>query len=100
MKFLILGSGMQGRACAFDLLKNPATQEVVLADSFDQNLALAKKLLRSKKARTVRVDASDLPRIKKLAAAADVMVSAVPYFFNLQLAKTAIAAKTHFVDLG
>ncbi len=100
MKFLILGSGMQGRACAFDLLKNPATEEVVLADSAAANLDAARKLLRSKKARLVRMDVSDLAKVRKLAEKADVMVSCVPYFLNLQLAKTAIAAKTHFVDLG
>ncbi|MBI3554524.1 MAG: saccharopine dehydrogenase NADP-binding domain-containing protein [Elusimicrobia bacterium] len=100
MRYLILGSGMQGRACAFDLLKNPATEEVVLADAFEASLVFARRFLRSKKVKTVRADASDLPRIKKLAKDADVMVSAVPYFFNLALAKTAVAAKTHFVDLG
>jgi lysine 6-dehydrogenase len=100
MKFLVLGSGMQGRACAFDLLKNPATTEVVLADSSEKNLALARKALNSKKAKTLRVDVSNKSQIRKLAQGRDVMVSAVPYFFNLELAKIAIAAKTHYVDLG
>jgi len=99
MRFLILGSGMQGRACAFDLLKNPSA-EVTLADASAANLALARKLLKSKNVRFTRADASDLAAVKKLASGVDVMVSAVPYFFNLPLAKTAIAAKTHFVDLG
>ena len=97
---MILGSGMQGRACAFDLLKNPATEEVVLADSSEANLALGKKTLKSKKARFVRVDVSDPAKVKKLAAGVDVMVSAVPYFLNLGLCKVALAAKKHWVDLG
>src|SRR5208282_3168711 len=98
MRYLVLGSGMQGRACAFDLLKNPATTEVVLADSSEKNLALARKSLKSKKARTIRVDVSNASQVRKLAKGRDVMVSAVPYFFNLELAKIAIAAKTHYVD--
>jgi lysine 6-dehydrogenase len=100
MKFLVLGSGMQGRACAFDLLKNPATTEVVLADSSEKNLAAARKVLDSKKAKTLRVDVANASQVRKLAQGRDVMVSAVPYFFNLELAKIAIAAKTHYVDLG
>ena len=30
MKMLVLGAGLQGSACAFDLLQNPAVQEVRL----------------------------------------------------------------------
>lgn len=100
MKFMILGSGMQGRACAFDMLRNPRTEEVLLCDSLAKNLQLAKKLLKSPKVRTLLLDATDTARIKKLAAERDVLVSCVPYFLNLKLAQTAIAAKTHFVDLG
>ncbi|MFA5137924.1 MAG: saccharopine dehydrogenase C-terminal domain-containing protein [Elusimicrobiota bacterium] len=100
MRFMLLGSGMQGRACAFDMLRNPKVEEVLLADSSAKNLDFVKKFLKSKKVKTVRVDASDVNRIKKLAEGYDVLVSAVPYYLNLPLARAALAAKTHFVDLG
>ena len=100
MRFMILGAGMQGRACAFDMLKNPAVTEVLLADSSDKMLASARSFLKSRKVRTVRADAGDPAQIKKLAAGRDALVSAVPYFFNLPLAKAAVAAKVHYVDLG
>ena len=100
MRFMILGSGMQGRACAFDMLANPEVEEVFLADSSASSLASAKRYLKSQKVRTMRVDAADTSRIRKLAAKYDVLVSAVPYFFNLPLAHAAVAAKTHFIDLG
>ena len=100
MKILILGSGMQGRACAFDLLRNPFLEQLTLADSSAANLASAKKLLNSKKVRFVKTDVSDAPAVKKLAQGQTVVVSCVPYFLNLGLAKVAIAAKAHFVDLG
>src|SRR5690349_5914251 len=32
MRMLVLGAGLQGSACAFDLLQNPAVSEVRLAD--------------------------------------------------------------------
>ena len=100
MRFLIVGSGMQGRACAFDLLRNPSVSEVLLADSSAENLSKARRFLGSSMVRTARLDASDISRAKALARGKDVVVSAVPYFFNLGLAKAAIAAKAHFVDLG
>jgi lysine 6-dehydrogenase len=100
MKILILGAGMQGRACAYDLLKNPALEELILADSSAKGLAFAKTWLGSKKVRTVRVDLSDASKVKTLAAGCTVVVSCVPYFLNLALAKAVIAAKAHWVDLG
>ncbi len=100
MKFLILGSGMQGRACAFDLVRNPAVESVVLADSSAENLASAKNWLKSKKVETVVVQATDVKKVVELALGKSVMISCVPYFLNLELAKAAIEAKVHFVDLG
>jgi lysine 6-dehydrogenase len=97
---MLLGSGMQGRACAFDMLRNPEVEEVLLADNSAKSMDSVKKLLKSTKVKTARVDASDVNRIKKLAEGYDVLVSAVPYYLNLPLAKAAIAARTHFVDLG
>ena len=94
---------MQGRACAYDLLQNPATKEVLLADSSAQSLVEARRFLKAgnlKKLRTALGDASDLNRVRKLSEGRNVVISAVPYFLNLSLAKVAIAAKAHFVDLG
>ncbi|MBI4677716.1 MAG: saccharopine dehydrogenase NADP-binding domain-containing protein [Elusimicrobia bacterium] len=100
MKFLIIGSGMQGKACAYDLLQDPKTGKVLLADVSEKRLSAVKKWLKSPKAETKRLDASDLAAVRKTAAGFDVTVSCVPYFFNLGLAKAAIEAGAHFVDLG
>lgn len=100
MRFMILGAGMQGRACAFDMLKNPAVTEILLADSSPKMLAQAKAFLKSPKVRTARADAGDPARVKRLAQGRDALVSAVPYFFNLPLAKAAVAAKVNYIDLG
>lgn len=100
MKFLVIGGGMQGRACAFDLLKNPKTEEVLLADASERSLAQAKKFLADKRVKTARADAGNPAQVKKLMAGRAATVSCVPYFLNLALAKAAVAAKSHFVDLG
>jgi len=99
-KILVLGSGMQGRACSFDLLKNPALEQLILVDGDAKALAATVKFLGSKKVRAVRADVSDAAKVQKLAQGCDVVVSCVPYFLNLKLAKAAIAAKAHWVDLG
>lgn len=102
-KYLIVGSGFQGRACAFDMLRNPATSEVVLCDASAENLASAKAFLAkvSKgRAKFKRIDAADPAAVSRAAKGFDTVVSCVPYFLNLPLAKAAIAARANFVDLG
>ena len=38
MKMLVLGAGLQGCACAYDLLQNQAISQVTLADLRPDNL--------------------------------------------------------------
>jgi lysine 6-dehydrogenase len=99
-KYLVLGSGMQGRACAYDLLQSKQTREVILADASDAALKTVKAFLNDKRVKTVKLDAADTARAGKLMAQVQVVVSCVPYFFNLPLAKAAVAAKANWVDLG
>jgi len=100
---MILGAGFQGRACAFDMLRNPAVGEVVLCDASAENLASAKKFLAKVsggRAKFKNLDAADPKAVAKAAKGSGALVSCVPYFFNLPLAKAAISAKVNFVDLG
>ncbi|HAH04983.1 MAG TPA: hypothetical protein DCM05_00435 [Elusimicrobia bacterium] len=99
-RYFVLGAGMQGRACAFDMLRNPAVSQVLLADGSEKALAFARRYLKSKKVKTLKLDAGDAARVAKLARGYDCLVSCVPYFFNLALAKAALSARTNFVDLG
>ncbi|MBI5245801.1 MAG: saccharopine dehydrogenase NADP-binding domain-containing protein [Elusimicrobia bacterium] len=103
MRFLILGSGFQGRACAYDMLRNPAVTEVALCDMSEANLASAKKFLAGVsggRAKFKRLDAANPAAVKKALDGYSALVSCVPYFLNLPLAKAAIAARVHYVDLG
>ncbi|UPT73312.1 MAG: saccharopine dehydrogenase NADP-binding domain-containing protein [Elusimicrobiota bacterium] len=103
MRFLILGSGFQGRACAYDMLRNPAVTEVALCDMSAANLASAKKFLAkvsNGRAKFKRLDASKPAAVQKALKGYSALVSCVPYFLNLPLAKAAIAARVHYVDLG
>ncbi|MBI4059893.1 MAG: saccharopine dehydrogenase NADP-binding domain-containing protein [Elusimicrobia bacterium] len=103
MRFMILGSGFQGRACAYDMLRNPAVSEVALGDMSADNLASARKFLAevsNGRAKFKRLDAGAPAAVRKALKGYDALVSCVPYFLNLPLAKAAIAARVHYVDLG
>ena len=102
-RYVIVGAGFQGRACAFDMLRNPEVAEVVLCDASADNLASAKAFLSkvSKgRAKFKKLDASKPAEVKKAVKGFSAMVSCVPYFLNLPLAKAAVAARVHYVDLG
>jgi lysine 6-dehydrogenase len=59
MRMLVLGAGLQGSACAYDLLQDTEVTEVRLA-----------------------------------------VMSAIPYYFNYDLARLAVEAGVHYCDLG
>src|ERR1039458_2179131 len=104
MKILVIGAGMMGWAAAFDMARTPHVEAVTLADSNSQRLheavARVDKLTGNHKVTPVLVDAADAQAVLKIMRGQDGVLSAVPYFFNLELAKAAIEAGCHFADLG
>jgi lysine 6-dehydrogenase len=104
MKLLVIGSGMMGSAAAYDMALNPDVKSVTLADSdykrAREAAARINKLTRNKKVEAGKVDASSEKSAYKLMRGHAACLSAVPYFYNLGLAKAAIKAKCHFADLG
>lgn len=104
MKLLVIGSGMMGSAAAYDMARNPDVTAVTIADSDIKRTkdvaARLNKLLGSKKISAQKVDAASEKSAYKLMRGHAACLSAVPYFYNLGLAKAAIKAKCHFADLG
>jgi lysine 6-dehydrogenase len=104
MKLLVIGSGMMGSAAAYDMARNPDVTAVTIADSDIKRAkdvaARLNKLLGSKKISAQKVDAASEKSAYKLMRGHAACLSAVPYFYNLGLAKAAIKAKCHFADLG
>ncbi|MBC8085618.1 MAG: saccharopine dehydrogenase NADP-binding domain-containing protein [Phycisphaerae bacterium] len=104
MRMLVLGAGLQGSACAFDLLNNPAVTRVILADlRVDTLQAFLKPHVSSngggRLVPTV-LDVRDEGAVLALMAGCDAVQSAIPYYFNLRLAQLAVQAGVHFTDLG
>lgn len=100
MRMLVLGAGLQGCACAFDLLNEPAVRQVIIADvhtgvlpSFLQQRADARLL-------PIALDVRDEAAVREAFARCDAVLSAIPYYFNASLARIAVECGVHFADLG
>jgi lysine 6-dehydrogenase len=100
MRMLVLGAGLQGSACAFDLLQNPDVQEVRLADLRVESLPpFLTPYVGGRLIPTV-LDVRDRERVLEQMRACQVVMSAIPYYFNEALATLAVEAGAHFCDLG
>jgi lysine 6-dehydrogenase len=100
MKMLVLGAGLQGSACAYDLLQDPEVSEVRLADRDSAALPRFLTPFAGGKLKQVALDVRDSSAMLAQMRACDAVMSAVPYYFNLDLAKCAVDAGVHFCDLG
>ncbi len=100
MRMLVLGAGLQGSACAYDLLQNPDVTEVRLADLQIGHLPAFLAPYSKDRLVPTPLDVRDKSATLALMKEADAAMSAIPYYFNLDLAKLAVEAGTHFSDLG
>src|SRR5437868_10741828 len=106
MKLLVIGAGMMGSAAAFDMARSSEVESVTLADA---DIARAQDAVQfiakshGKKGAPVQpvvLDAADESSASALMRGHTGVLSAVPYFFNVGLARAAIGAGCHFADLG
>jgi lysine 6-dehydrogenase len=100
MRMLVLGAGLQGSACAYDLLQQPAVERVTLADLKPRRLPPFLKATGRKRLTLARLDVKQGARLRRLMSGHDAVMNALPYYFNYVVAKTAVAAGLHYADLG
>jgi lysine 6-dehydrogenase len=101
MRMLVLGAGLQGSACAYDLLQNPAVDEVRLADRDTTPLpAFLSAYSADPRLARVALDAKDPKAITRAMDGVTAVMCALPYYFNLDMTRLAIDAGVHFCDLG
>lgn len=108
----MLGGGLQGCAAAFDLLRQDAVDEVVIADLRPDALHPALRPHLGGKLATLCADAAsgaaldaapddashdDIRRAMEGVAG---VLCALPYHFNYRMARMAVDAGVHFTDLG
>jgi lysine 6-dehydrogenase len=98
---LVLGAGLQGSACAYDLLQNPSITEVRLADKSVEHLpAFLEPYIGGERLKLITIDVKDPAAVKAAMAGVKSVMCAIPYYFNLPMTEAAIAAGAHFCDLG
>lgn len=95
---LVLGSGLQGKACAFDLLRH-SDAEVTMADYADPELPDYLSLFGDRLS-LINLDVRDKAAALGVMTGHDAVMSAIPYYFNLDMARLALEAGSHFADLG
>src|SRR5262245_39788732 len=100
MRMLVLGAGLQGSACAFDLLQNPQVREVRLPDLTVDHVPPFLAPFSGPRLSPTRLDVGARAAILALIRQRDAGMSAIPYYFNFPLAELAVEAGVHFCDLG
>ncbi len=102
--YAIIGSGKQGTASAYDLVKFGSAKKVLMIDN---NLDAAKnaaefvnKLTKTKVCIPIKIDVADTEKLKSELNGTHSIISGVPYYFNLELSKIAIEVKANFCDFG
>ncbi|MBL8998165.1 MAG: saccharopine dehydrogenase NADP-binding domain-containing protein [Gemmatimonadales bacterium] len=101
MRMLVLGAGLQGSACAYDLLQNPAISEVRLADrTVDHLPSFLQPYVDGERLKLITLDVKDAAAVRAAMDGVKSVMCAIPYYFNLPMTEAAIAAGAHFCDLG
>lgn len=102
--YLVLGAGQQGTAVAYDLARWGGAERVILTDLNRERAQVAAERVNRLVGRSIvqgqALDVSAGDGLVERLRSCDAAVSAVPYYFNAALAEAAIAAETHFCDLG
>jgi lysine 6-dehydrogenase len=103
-RYVILGSGRQGTAAAYDLGRFGDAARIVMADvrvdAARQAAARVNDLLGREVAEATALYASEPASVKAVLAGAHVALSAVPYYFNLAITEASIASGVSLCDLG
>ena len=100
MRMLVLGAGLQGSACAYDLLQNPGVTGVTIADLRPDHLPRFLEAARDERLRPVKLDVSDEQAVRQAMAGHAAVMSAIPYYYNGPMARFAVESGCHFADLG
>src|SRR5437868_2830788 len=106
MKLLVIGAGMMGSAAAFDMARSYGVESVTLADGDIERAQEVVQFIskahgkQGAPVRSISLDAADENAAASLMRGHNGVLSAVPYFFNVGLARAAIGAGCHFADLG
>src|SRR5437868_5164805 len=100
MKMLVLGAGLQGSACAFELLQGAGVGRVTLADLPGTPLAPFLVPFAGDRLQLQTLDVTDRAAVHRVMTGHDAVMSAIPYYYNGPLSAAAVDCGCHWADLG
>jgi len=102
--FAVLGAGCQGTAAAYDLAKFGNADLILIGDinleTGRKSAARVNQLLNIDIVEARQVDVTQQDDLLEFLTGINTVISAVPYYFNLNVTKAAITAKVNMCDLG
>jgi lysine 6-dehydrogenase len=99
MRIIVLGSGLQGSACAFDLLET-SSASVTLADQSPEGLAPFLQPYIGKRLAVLKLDVRDKASMGDVMRGHDAVLGAIPYYLGYDMAAMAVELGMHYADLG
>jgi lysine 6-dehydrogenase len=101
MRMLVMGAGLQGSACAYDLLQNPDVERVTIADQrLDRLPRFLEPYRTDPRVELVALDAREGDAVLAVMRTVDACLNALPYYFNFEISTYAVEAGIHCCDLG
>ncbi len=100
MRMLVLGAGLQGSACAYDLLQQPEVERVTLADLHPNRLPPFLTRVKSRRLKLRTLNAKSAAALRAILKGHDAVMCALPYYFNYDVSRAAVRAGVHHTDLG
>ncbi|HYK83207.1 MAG TPA: saccharopine dehydrogenase C-terminal domain-containing protein [Gemmatimonadales bacterium] len=100
MRMLVLGAGLQGSACAYDLLQQPGVERVTVADLEPERVPGFLKPSVGKRLALLTLDVRAGAALHAAMRRHDAVLNAAPYYLNLEVTRAAVAAAVHCADLG
>ena len=102
--YAVLGAGRQGTAAAYDIARWGDASKVVLGDlnlsAAERGARRVNQMLDREIIEARQVDVTDAPAVLAALEGVDAFLSAVPYYYNLDLTRLAIQARASMADLG
>jgi len=102
--YAVLGAGRQGTAAAYDMARWGDARRIILAD-YDLDVAQkaverVNKLVGATIAEPAQVNVTDLGAVQRVLEGVDAFLSAVPYYYNLDITRVALDVGASMCDLG
>ncbi len=100
MRMLVLGAGLQGSACAYDLLQQRGVERVTLADLKPDHIPRFVRPHVGKRLALLQLDLEDGAALREAMDGQAAVLNAAPYYFNLGVSRAAVDVGVHCADLG